>query len=107
MSARYNVYVIELDREVRNKAKFRKINPRMGFRSDCLYVGSTVRTPELRFEQHKQGYKSNPYARKFGERLRPDLYEKYNPIPSRKEAEELEAYLAKRLRADGYGVWQG
>ncbi len=107
MSSKYHVYVIELHPDVRNRDKFRKANPRMLFRAECVYVGSTVRTPELRFEQHKAGYKSNSYAKQFGERLRPDLYEMYNPIPSRKEAEELEFYLADRLRGKGYGVWQG
>jgi hypothetical protein len=107
MSRRYNVYVIELDRAVREKRKFRSANPKMDFRSDCVYVGSTIRTPELRFDQHKHGYKGNAYVKKFGERLRPDLFEKYNPIPTRKEAEELEVYLAGRLRELGYGVWQG
>jgi len=31
----------------------------------------------------------------------------YNPAPSRLDAEELESYLADRLRSQGYGVWQG
>lgn len=75
--------------------------------SPCFYVGSTWRTPDERFDQHKQGYKANRYAKKFGLRLRPDLFEQYNPIPSRKDAEDLEVYLANRLRKMGSGVWQG
>lgn len=75
--------------------------------AECFYVGSSFQTPDNRFDQHKQGYKSNRYARKFGLKLRPDLYQKYNPIPSRKDALELECYLADRLRKQGYGVWQG
>ena len=38
-------------------------------------------------------------------RLVPELYEKYNPIPTRKDAEELEGYVAKKLRKERYGVW--
>jgi GIY-YIG catalytic domain len=107
VKSRYHVYVIQLNAAVRKNQKFVRANPRMKYRSDCLYVGSTIRTPDLRFEQHKEKYKSNRFAWEFGERLRPDLYEKYNPIPSRKEAEELEVYLAGRLREKGFGVWQG
>jgi hypothetical protein len=56
-------------------------------------------------EQHKEGYKSNVYAKNFGLVLRPDLFEKYNPIPTRKDAEEIEAMLARQLQEKGYGVW--
>ena len=59
----------------------------------------------LRFKQHKEGYKSNTFARRFGLKLVPKLYEKYNPIPSRKDAEELEQYLANKLKKELYGVW--
>tara|TARA_B100001250_G_C19686662_1_gene738353 strand:+ start:613 stop:801 length:189 start_codon:yes stop_codon:yes gene_type:complete len=59
----------------------------------------------LRFKQHKDGYKSNIFVKKFGLHLVPSLYEKYNPIPTRKDAEELEEYLANKLRAEKYGVW--
>ena len=107
MPQKYYVYVIELDAAVRQNKRFRKANPKMHFRAESVYVGSSVRAPEHRFEQHKQGYKSNFFTRKFGERLRPDLYAKYNPIPSRKEAEEIEVYLARRLRGKGFAVWQG
>ncbi len=68
-------------------------------------MGSTVRDPELRFEQHKNGYKACPLVRDFGEELVPDLYERYNPIPTRKDAVELERYLADQLRSRGYAVW--
>ena len=105
--AKYSVYVIELDPKIRQIQKFRNRNPRMNPLKACFYVGSTWRSPDERYDQHKQGYKSNTYAKKYGLRLRPDLFEPYNPIPSRKDAEELEVYLAQRLRAKGHGVWQG
>lgn len=107
MAKSYYVYVIELDPEVRQVTRFRRANPSMRPDATCFYVGSSIREPILRFDQHKEGYKSNRYARKYGLRLRPDLFEPYNPIPSRKDAEELEEYLADRLRSQGYGVWQG
>ena len=37
----------------------------------------------------------------------PEVFEQYNPIPKRRDAEELESYLADRLRAKGWAVWQG
>ena len=71
----------------------------------CVYVGQSSRKPTLRFEQHKEGYKSNKYAREYGIRLRPELYEKYNPIPTRKDAEQIEEMLSNQLRKQGIGVW--
>ena len=85
--------------------KFRRKNPGYIKGNGCVYVGQSSRKPELRFEQHKEGYKSNNYAKVYGIRLRPDLYEKYNPIPSRKDAEEIEEMLGKELRKKGVGVW--
>ena len=102
----YNVYVIELDQAVRKSGRFRKANPKMKIRLPCFYVGQTAKSPRARFKQHIEGGKlSNRYVRKYGRRLCPEFYRKYNPIPSRKDALELEKYLAERLRAEGCGVW--
>ena len=103
--AKYYVYVIELDSVVADLRKFRQKNPRYIKGNGCVYVGQSSRRPELRFEQHKEGYKSNNYAKVYGIRLRPDLYEKYNPIPSRKDAEDIETMIGKELRKKGVGVW--
>ncbi|NND72635.1 MAG: GIY-YIG nuclease family protein [Rhodothermales bacterium] len=101
----YSVYVIELDKAVRQVSRFRKANPDSSPLKPSFYVGCTARTPEVRFEQHLNGYKGNSYVKRFGKRLRPDLYQKYNPIKTRADAEELEEYVALRLRAEGHGVW--
>ena len=101
----YFVYVIELDEKVAELQKFRKKNPMFIKGNGCFYIGQSIRKPELRFEQHKEGYKANKYAKKFGLRLRPELYEKYNPIPTRKDAEEIETMLGKKLRKKGVGIW--
>jgi len=103
----YHVYVIELDNKVRTFKKIRQANPKRMPDKSCVYVGQSYYPPEIRFEQHKEGYKSNRYAKEFGLTLRPDLYEKYNPIPTRKDAEEIEEWLAKDLRRQGYTVWFG
>ena len=101
----YYVYVIELDPAVSDLRKFRAKNPKYIKGNGCVYVGQSSRKPNIRFEQHKEGYKSNKYAQKFGLKLRPDLFEKYNPIPTRKDAEEIEEMLGKELRKRGLGVW--
>ena len=101
----YYVYVIELDPIVSNIRKFRDKNPKYIKGNGCVYVGQSIRKPILRFDQHKEGYKANKYAKKYGLKLRPDLYEKYNPIPTRKDAESIEEMLGKDLRARGIGVW--
>ena len=102
---KYFVYVIELDQSVAQLNRFRKKNPKYLKGNCCVYVGQSSRKPALRFEQHKEGYKSNTYARRFGTKLVPDFYEKYNPIPTRKDAEELEEYVALNLRKERFGVW--
>jgi len=102
---KYYVYVIELDSTVATQWKFRRKNPKYRQGNPCVYVGQSTRKPVLRFEQHKEGYKSNKYAKYYGIKLRPDLYEQYNPIPTRKDAEAIEEMLGIGLRNRGYGVW--
>ena len=101
----HNVYVIELDRAVWNESKFRKANPGCDESCACYYVGMTGLSPENRFENHKEGYKSNRFAREYGLRLCPILYEEYNPL-SYSDAEEMEIELANILRRRGHAVWQ-
>tara|TARA_S200000501_G_scaffold116088_1_gene109081 strand:+ start:15223 stop:15540 length:318 start_codon:yes stop_codon:yes gene_type:complete len=101
----YYVYVIELDKKVGKIKKFRNQNPEYLYGNRCFYVGQSARAPLLRFKQHKEGYKSNSFAKKFGLKLIPNFYQKYNPIPTRKDAEELEKYITLKLRDRRYGVW--
>ena len=103
--AKYFVYVIELDPKVADLRKFRAKNPQYITGNGCFYVGQSTRTPELRIEQHKEGYKSNKYAKYYGEKLRPDIYDKYNPIPTREDALIIEEYLGKKLKSKGAAVW--
>ena len=101
----FYVYVIELDRKVANFKKFRLKNPDYLINNNCYYVGQSTKKPEIRFEQHKEGYKSNRYAKIYGLFLRPDIYSKYNPIPTRKDALEIEQMIALDLRNNFFGVW--
>ena len=101
----YFVYVIELDKEVMNSKKFRIKNPNMNPKKICYYVGQSAHEPQIRFKQHKAGYKSNSFARRFGIRLIQRKYKKFNPIATRKKAEIIEQKLTNKLRKKGHGVW--
>jgi hypothetical protein len=101
----YHVYVIELADMVWNEARFRRANPDYVLGMPFVYVGMTGIDPDVRFDKHKAGIQSNRYAREFGLRLLPRLYELYNPMPY-EGAREMEVELAIGLREAGYGVWQ-
>jgi len=101
----YFVYVIELDKEVLKSKKFRERNPDLNPKKACFYVGQSAHEPIIRFRQHKQGYKSNNFVRRYGLWLKPRKYKKFNPIKTRKEAEIIEQKLTKKLRRKGHAVW--
>lgn len=87
------VYVIELE-------------PRAGKRRDpripWVYVGSSAREPEIRFEQHRRGYKSSGLVRRFALRLRPDLYDDLDPFQGSKTAQHAELARARELARHGF-----
>jgi hypothetical protein len=57
-----------------------------------LYVGETGLTPEQRFEKHKAGgLTASPKVKRYGIRLRPDLYEHLPVYPTEAESVEAEA----------------
>ena len=63
-------------------------------------MGETSRDPDLRFDQHKTGYKASRYVTRYGVRLLPDLVEHLNPM-RRWEALDLEAALAEEFARAG------
>jgi predicted GIY-YIG superfamily endonuclease len=65
-----------------------------------LYVGQTSRDPDLRFDQHKAGYKASRHVQRFGVLLLPDLVAHLNPLRGW-EALELEAALYEAFVAAG------
>jgi len=109
----YHVYVVELSKRVfTDSARFRNANPQFNGVLECLYVGMTSKTPKVRFEQHKNGAKSKKghnlssgIVRKYGNYLRPSLYEHLNPLRTRAEALKMEENLALELRKQRYAVW--
>ncbi len=85
--AKHTLYVVLLED--------RRRSPPWGF-----YVGETSRDPDLRFDQHKTGYKASRYVNRFGVRLLTDVVAHLNPL-RRWEAKELEAALAEAFLAAG------
>jgi predicted GIY-YIG superfamily endonuclease len=77
-----------------------------------FYVGSSAKTPEERFQEHKNGKryckgecrggKKHVHGTKL--RLCRELFSQYNPIRTRSEAEEIENWLARHIRKRGYRV---
>jgi hypothetical protein len=101
----YHVYVVELSPRAWDVPGFRKANPTYDFGKPLVYVGMTGLDPDLRFDRHKAGIQSNRYAREFGLRLLPQLYERFNPM-TYEDARQMEVDLAIALRNKGFGVWQ-
>jgi hypothetical protein len=67
-----------------------------------VYVGSSAREPEIRFEQHRRGYKSSGLVRRFALRLRPDLYDDIEPLPGSAAARHAELARARDLARYGF-----
>jgi len=101
----HHVYVVQLSDAVWNEASFRRANPDYQLGKPFVYVGMTGLDPDLRFDKHKAGIQSNRFVLEYGLRLRPDLYEVYNPMPY-EAAREMEVELGIALREAGFGVWQ-
>lgn len=91
MSAR--VYVIELA-----AGAGRRRDPRIPW----VYVGSSARDAEIRFAQHRRGYRSSGLVKRFGLRLRPDLYEDLPGYKTSRDAGSAEAERARELAAAGF-----
>lgn len=87
------VYVIELRREAG-----RRRDPRIPW----VYVGSSARDPQIRFAQHRRGYKSSGLVKRFAWRLRPDLYEDLAPFPGSRRAQAAEVSRARELAGAGF-----
>lgn len=85
--ARHSVYVILLHDPARGQPH-------------GLYVGQTARDPDVRFDQHKAGYRASGAVRRFGMQLLPELVVHLNPL-RQWESLELEAALAETFTAAG------
>ena len=108
----YQVYVVELSKRVFSEnERFRAANPQYNGVLECLYVGMSSKSPQVRFHQHKSGKKSKKghklssrIVEKYGLYLRPSLYEHLTPMV-RSEALKMEKKLTLELRRKRYAVW--
>lgn len=92
--------------KVANRVYVIELKPAAGARRDpripWVYVGSSARRPEDRFEQHKRGYKSARLVKRHWLRLRPDLYEDLEPIRGKRAVVEAEKARARELAGAGF-----
>ena len=105
--AHHNLYVVELKPQVFSwERKFLEANLSLiPGAKPCVYVGMTGLTPEERFQKHLCGERDAWSVRKYGQRLLPELYKNFNPMPYALAA-VMEVELARQPREQGYGVWQ-
>lgn len=101
---RRNLYVITLHPDVLERREFRDANPDYIEGMPCVYVGFTIHEPGDRYRQHKSGYKSSRYPRRYGVELALELIEGFNEEAFAEE--EKEPALAAWLRSQGIAVWQ-
>ncbi|MEY3395663.1 MAG: hypothetical protein RL346_1899 [Verrucomicrobiota bacterium] len=101
----FRIYVVRLSDEVLQVKRFRAANPNYKRGKPCYYVGMTGRTPDERFAQHLEGYKSCSLVRKFGQHLARKKFEGIPPL-CHAEAVKMEVSHAEALRAQGHAVWQ-
>jgi hypothetical protein len=101
---RRNLYVITLHPDVLTLEEFRTANPAYVAGMPCVYVGLTIHAPGDRYEQHKSGYRSSKYPRRFGVELALELMDGFDDTALDDPAREVA--LADWLRAQGCAVWQ-
>ncbi|MGV3774234.1 MAG: hypothetical protein ACO1QB_15135 [Verrucomicrobiales bacterium] len=102
----HSVYVVLLDPSVADFVSVQKLNPNRNAAKPCVYVGMSGLSPEVRFQNHKNGLKAAGWVRQYGLRLLPEFYECYNPMPY-DAAVIMEKELAEDLRNQGYTVLGG
>lgn len=99
-----NLYVITLHPDVLSCRDFREANPAYIEGMPCVYVGMTIHDPGDRYQQHKAGYKSSKYPKRYGVELALELIDGFDA--SGLGDEEKEPALADWLRDQGFAVWQ-
>lgn len=104
VTQRRNLYVITLHPDVLERREFREANPGYIDGMPCVYVGMTIHTPGDRYRQHKSGYKSSRYPRRYGVELALELIDGFDEGDYPEE--EKESALAEWLRGQGIAVWQ-
>ncbi len=60
------VYAIQLNDEIKENESFLQHNPNIVINKPAFYIGQTSKTREERYREHKNGIRSNRFARHFG-----------------------------------------
>ncbi len=90
----YTIYIINLVDESGSDPSPRK----------WVYVGETSKTPEERFDEHKNGTRDNKAAREHGRDLNYDLMKGIPQVRFKQDSKWLEADTGEKLRSRGYVV---
>ena len=90
----YTIYIVNL---VDDSAP----DPSLG---KWVYVGETSKTPEERFDEHKNGIRDNKAARDHGRDLNYDLMKRIPQVRFKQDSKWLEAHAGEKLRDCGYKV---
>ena len=101
----FSVYVVLLAEEALKHAKLRDANPDRVPGMPCVYVGSTSKTKEERYADHKRGHKDSWWVRKYGIMLLPEEFLPTKVYATRDEAEAEEQRLLRELRSRGWAAW--
>lgn len=101
----YLTYVVLLDEEALKHAKLCNANPEHVRGMPCVYVGSTCKSKEERFANHKRGHKSSWWVRTYGLMLVPEDVVPTTTCTTRKAVSAAEQRLMSELRSRGWAVW--
>jgi hypothetical protein len=70
-----------------------------------VYVGQTAWTAEERFAQHRDGYRSSRWVRKYGVGVNALLTDELGEFATVSESQAAEVYFGEELRELGYCVY--
>ena len=98
----YSVYRVPLSNDVWNDKKFKADNPNGDpNKSGASYIGTTGKTIDERFRNHKSGVKHNKYVKEYGKSI-----ELVSEHPTWAEAHKKEIEVALEMKRKGVGVFQ-
>ena len=110
----YRVYAIQLNDEIKENESFLQHNPNININKPAFYVGQTSKTREERYSEHKNGIRSNRFAKIYGlesyeaaDRTY-ELAEQFGvPVENLRhyEAQYYELKLTTLLQEKGYGAY--
>ena len=106
-SYEFRVYSIDLAKSVKKNKAFMERNSDYIDGKPCVYVGSTRKPVEVRYQEHKRGHKANRFAKRYGRRLRLADMGRIRPRKTRASIERKEQEVAEELQSRGWAVWWG